>query len=427
MTQDLTFRGGYASRKQGVKAPVIYTETVLLEKNLVGLAFGKNAANLEKARGLDGVITIDFDGCLSTFRIEAKAIKKQGHSKADSKQEVSDDDDFASVDEDESDEDDSASQDSTRGKLTDVLESLDKLKEDFKAQKGDMLRLQGEVDGLKKKLKKERKQRAVLEKSLGEVTTKLKDQQKTEKGQSEVEIWNSACLPAGFIVLTDNTNGVLKVYTFKGSLCHTRKSPVFSALAVLSATEVAATSDGCIEILRITDSKLSVKESFKIPKAYHALVAVSSSHLAGAYGLMLFDSGIDLLNMNGKLIRNICTGVKADCLSLTPKGELVGIQLNRIFLMDLMSDQSGGCKRQVGIPGTNLASLSVDHYGHLFIINRESQTVLCVDSSLKHSFKLWTLAESLFGAGDLCTIAVARESCVCVTKKGLVSVCQIVY
>ncbi|GFO45894.1 hypothetical protein PoB_007239900 [Plakobranchus ocellatus] len=44
-----------------------------------------------------------------------------------------------------------------------------------------MLRLQGQVDGLKKKLKKERKQRAVLEKSLGEVTTKLKDQQKTHE------------------------------------------------------------------------------------------------------------------------------------------------------------------------------------------------------------------------------------------------------
>ncbi|GFO45893.1 fragile x mental retardation syndrome-related protein 1 [Plakobranchus ocellatus] len=64
--------GSNASRKQGVKAPVIYTETVSLEKNVVGLAFGKNATNLEKARGLDGVITIDFDGCLSTFRIEAK-------------------------------------------------------------------------------------------------------------------------------------------------------------------------------------------------------------------------------------------------------------------------------------------------------------------------------------------------------------------
>ncbi|GFO50272.1 hypothetical protein PoB_007677700 [Plakobranchus ocellatus] len=97
-------------------------------------------------------------------------------------------------------------------------------------------------------------------------------------------------------------------------------------LAVLDSSSirhtVAVTLPYCsgIDILEVTGDKVKVKRTLQMSGQYWAVAAVNNLTLAVGY---MIGSGIDLIDLGGQVLRQICSSVEPQYMDITEDGGLV--------------------------------------------------------------------------------------------------------
>ncbi|GFO23924.1 hypothetical protein PoB_005042900 [Plakobranchus ocellatus] len=127
-------------------------------------------------------------------------------------------------------------------------------------------------------------------------------------------IWDIQLLPGDRLLVADSETNCIKLFDTQGHQQETlvcRDSPY--RLAVLdrssesSSQSVAVTLPDClgIDILEIRGYKMRVKRSLQTSRGYNAVAAVTKQTLAVGY-FYLVDPGIDLIDIDGQVLRQIC-------------------------------------------------------------------------------------------------------------------------
>ncbi|GFN79610.1 hypothetical protein PoB_000611600, partial [Plakobranchus ocellatus] len=154
---------------------------------------------------------------------------------------------------------------------------------------------------------------------------------KVEKDQSTPDIQDVQLLPGGRILLTDWGNKCVKLFDTQGRHLYRlpcRSSP--SHLAVLDISgdskciTVVVTLPNCsaLDILEVARDDITVKKTLQTSIKYYTVAAVNNQSLAVA-SWRLYHPGIDLIDLDGRVLRQICSSVPTWYMDITEDGELV--------------------------------------------------------------------------------------------------------
>ncbi|GFO20047.1 actin cytoskeleton-regulatory complex protein pan1 [Plakobranchus ocellatus] len=164
---------------------------------------------------------------------------------------------------------------------------------------------------------------------------RLKDvrQRKTftaKLGEDEDEPWilDVQLLPGGRLLLADCQNDCLKLFDTQGQHLHTlecRRQPY--CLAVLESSSirhaVAVTLPFCsgVDLLEVAGDNMKVKRTLQTSRGYVAVAAIDNQTLAVGY--IWPNPGIDLIDLGGQVLRQICSSVYPRYMTITEDGDLV--------------------------------------------------------------------------------------------------------
>ncbi|GFO16699.1 hypothetical protein PoB_004320400 [Plakobranchus ocellatus] len=134
-------------------------------------------------------------------------------------------------------------------------------------------------------------------------------------------------LSSGRLVLADNKNKCMKLFTTQGQHLYTLKCRSYPRrLAVLNnegaCHAVAVTLHDCnsIDIVEVADGTMKVKKTLATSIRYDAVAAVSKQTLAVGHWDV---SGIDLIDLDGRILRHICSSVDPCYMDVTKDGDLM--------------------------------------------------------------------------------------------------------
>ncbi|GFN79751.1 hypothetical protein PoB_000625700 [Plakobranchus ocellatus] len=149
---------------------------------------------------------------------------------------------------------------------------------------------------------------------------------KVTSGERTPKIWNVKLLPGGRLLLADNTS--VKLFTTQGQHLHTlecRSEP--HRLAVLDSSSIRHTSVAVtlpfrpgIDILEVGVYNMKLKRNVQTSRRYLAVAALNNQTLAVGY---VFDSGIDLIDLGGQVLREIDSSVVPHYMDITEDGDLM--------------------------------------------------------------------------------------------------------
>ncbi|GFN82582.1 hypothetical protein PoB_000908800, partial [Plakobranchus ocellatus] len=159
-------------------------------------------------------------------------------------------------------------------------------------------------------------------------------------------IWDIQLLPGGRVLVADSETNCIKLFDTQGHQQETlmsRDSPY--RLAVLdrsnesSCQNVAVTLPDClgIDILEIRGYKMRVKKSLHTSRGYYAVAAVTKQTFAVGY-FYLAGPGIDLIDIDGQVLRHICSSVAPIYMEVTEHGDLIcSTRYNKIARVNVHS------------------------------------------------------------------------------------------
>ncbi|GFN93108.1 hypothetical protein PoB_001961400 [Plakobranchus ocellatus] len=151
---------------------------------------------------------------------------------------------------------------------------------------------------------------------------------KSETGWPTVKIRDVKLLPGGRLLLADTDRVILLTTQHHHNHCHPlecRRHPY--SLAVLDSTgtnhTVAVTLSGCpgIEIIEVIDLNLKVKRSLNTSREYSAVAALTYRTLAVGYAWR--SPGIDIIDLDGRVLRQICSSLVPFFMDITEDGVLM--------------------------------------------------------------------------------------------------------
>ncbi|GFO28678.1 protein kinase pk4 [Plakobranchus ocellatus] len=160
---------------------------------------------------------------------------------------------------------------------------------------------------------------------------------KVAKDQSTPHIGDVQLLPGGRFLLADWPNSCVKLFDTKGqhlNILQCRKAPYCLAMLDSSGASkcitVAVTlPDGhAIDILEVVDVSIKVKKTIQTSRQYDAVAAVNMQTLAVAgpphyVNFRIVAAGIDLIDIDGRVLRQICSSVCPLKMDATEDGQLI--------------------------------------------------------------------------------------------------------
>ncbi|GFN86656.1 hypothetical protein PoB_001316200 [Plakobranchus ocellatus] len=168
---------------------------------------------------------------------------------------------------------------------------------------------------------------SALSRPLKDVRRRNSFDAKISDDQSTPDIEDVQLLPGGRLLLADWDNRCVKLFDTQGQHLHTlecRSVPRRLAVLDSSATSqtVAVTLPDCrgIDILEVNGDNMEVKRTLQTSRGYYAVAAVNNLTLAVGYNT---GSGIDLIDLGGQVLRQMCSRVRPCYMDITEDGGLV--------------------------------------------------------------------------------------------------------
>ncbi|GFN94203.1 tripartite motif-containing protein 56 [Plakobranchus ocellatus] len=146
--------------------------------------------------------------------------------------------------------------------------------------------------------------------------------------ESTPDIKDVQLLPGGRLVLADINNRCVKLFDTQGQHLHTlvcRSQPYRLAVLDSSVTShtVAVTLPNCpgIDILEVGVNNIKVKRTLQTSRRYWTVAAVNNHTLAVGVGYPY--PAIDLIDQDGRVLRQICSSVRPWYMDITEDGYLM--------------------------------------------------------------------------------------------------------
>ncbi|GFO49960.1 hypothetical protein PoB_007646500 [Plakobranchus ocellatus] len=152
---------------------------------------------------------------------------------------------------------------------------------------------------------------------------------KVAKDRSTPLIVDVQLLSCERILLTDWGNECVKLFDTQGQhldILQCRKPPHYLAVIDSSGASncitIAVTfpGDSAIDILEVVDVSIKVKKTILTSREYYSVAAVNKQTLAVA---QMINFGIDLIDLDGQILRQICPSVRPRYMVTTEDGELI--------------------------------------------------------------------------------------------------------
>ncbi|GFN87269.1 hypothetical protein PoB_001377500 [Plakobranchus ocellatus] len=215
----------------------------------------------------------------------------------------------------------------------------------------------------------------------------------------------------------------VKLFDTQGQHLHTlecRSQPY--RLAVLDSSSirhtVAVTLPYCygIDILEVNRDKLKVKRTLQTSRQYDAVAAVNNLTLSVGYWL---GSGIDLIDLGGQVLRQICSSLVPNYMDITEDGGLMcSTTDNTIARVQVDTGTVVFDKSVPQIKDPRGVSITPD--GSILVIDRVNNTLHLVSSQGDWTKQLWS-GPSDGGQHDyLWNVSTDGNVCVCGTLHGSV-------
>ncbi|GFO20521.1 hypothetical protein PoB_004702600, partial [Plakobranchus ocellatus] len=191
-----------------------------------------------------------------------------------------------------------------------------------------------------------------------------------------------------------------------------------SRLAVLdsSATSptVAVTMPDCsgIDILEVGVNNIKIKRTLQTSTRCWEVAAVNNLTLAVGYNS---DTGIDLIDLGGQVLRHICSSVVPNYMDITEDGGLVCSTVdNKIARVQV---DTGTVVFDKSVPQIETPrGVAITSDGSILVTDRDNKTLHLVSSRGVWTKQLWSVPSD-GGQGDvLWCVATDGRVCVCVTE-----------
>ncbi|GFO18770.1 hypothetical protein PoB_004527500 [Plakobranchus ocellatus] len=251
---------------------------------------------------------------------------------------------------------------------------------------------------------------------------------KVTKDQSTPDIQDVQLLPGGRILLIDWDNKCMKLFDTQGRHIHSlqcRDSPY--RLAVLDSSgaskciTVVVTLPKCaaIDILEVARDDIQVKKTLQMSRKYCAVAAVNKQSLAVAEWAW-YNRGIDLIDLDGRLLRQICSSVSTWYMDITEDGELV-CSASRNTIARVKVD-TGTIVFNNSVPQIkNPWGVAIVSDGSILVTDASNNTLHLVSSQGAWTKQLWSVPSGADQDNKLYSVSMDETMCVCITRSG--SVC----
>ncbi|GFN76994.1 hypothetical protein PoB_000350000 [Plakobranchus ocellatus] len=245
------------------------------------------------------------------------------------------------------------------------------------------------------------------------------------------QILDVKLLPGGRLVLADWTNQCITLFKVQGQHLHTldcRSGPF--CLAVLHSQSasnchtmaVTLPNSRSIDFIEVADQDMKVEKSLQTFRQYGAVASVNKQTLAA--GCYWPKPGINLIDQEGRVLRQICSSIHPLYMDVSEDGNLT------------CSTSDGAIARVEVDSGTVVFHTSVSHVrvpwgvaitanGSLLVADRSNKTLHLVSSQGAWTRQLRTapsdtdLDDALW-ADELQSLSMDGSLCICVVRNGCV-------
>ncbi|GFN97993.1 hypothetical protein PoB_002449900 [Plakobranchus ocellatus] len=239
-------------------------------------------------------------------------------------------------------------------------------------------------------------------------------------------------LPGGRLVLADFNNVCIKLFNTQGQHLHTLKCEINPfRLALIDSSEtsscftLAVTLNliRCIDILEVVNNQMMVKRTLQTSRQYCAVAAVNKTTLAMGY---VSDPGIDLIDMAGQVLRQICSSVRPRYMDVTEDGEMIcSTNNNRIARVQVDSGTVDFNQSVPQIPCPHGVAIASD--GSVLVTGGSNKTLHMLSSRGSLIKQLWSVPSGRDQQGELWSVSMDVNICVCITLNGSVYLLDCVY
>ncbi|GFO20083.1 hypothetical protein PoB_004658800, partial [Plakobranchus ocellatus] len=230
-------------------------------------------------------------------------------------------------------------------------------------------------------------------------------------------------LPGGRLLLADAINKCVKLLNTQGQHLHTlecRSEPY--RLAVLDSSSichtVAVTLPYCsgIDILEVNGDNMEAKRTLQTSRGYLTVAAVNNLTLAVGYWI---GSGIDLIDLGGQVLRQICSSVWPRYMDITEDGGLVcSTADNKIARVQVDTSTVAFDKSVPQIQYPLGVTITCD--GSILVTDRSNNTLHLVSSQGVLIKQLWSVPSDGDHDDYLQSVSTDGSVCVCGTWSGCV-------
>ncbi|GFO31289.1 hypothetical protein PoB_005779400 [Plakobranchus ocellatus] len=230
-------------------------------------------------------------------------------------------------------------------------------------------------------------------------------------------------LPGGRLLLADCDNKCVELFNTQGQHLYTlecRSGP--RRLAVLDSSSirhtVAVTLPDCrdIDILEVNGDNMEVKRTLQTSRRYWAVAAVNNLTLAVGY---YSGSGIDLIDLGGQVLRQICSSVQPYYMDITEDGYLMCSTVdNKIARVQVDTGTVVFDKSVPQIKDPRGAAITPD--GSILVTDTYNKTLHLVSSQGAWIKQLWSVPSVGGRRDELYAVSTDGSVCVCATDRGCV-------
>ncbi|GFO03025.1 tripartite motif-containing protein 45 [Plakobranchus ocellatus] len=239
------------------------------------------------------------------------------------------------------------------------------------------------------------------------------------------EIQDVKLVAGGRLVLADWANKCIKLFDTQGQHLHTlvcRSYP--SRLAVIDSSGLSnchtfavtlPVSHG-IDIIEAGGDKMKVMRTIQTTKQYFTVVALSKHTLAAGY---LHGAGIDLLDSDGRVLRQICSSVRAWFMDVTEDGELVCSTWDKKIVR--VQVDSGTVVFDASVPQIkDPRGITIASDGSILVADGSSRTLHMLSSQGVWTKLLWSVPGDRDQDDQLFGVSKEGSVCGCITQNGSV-------
>ncbi|GFO09571.1 high-affnity carbon uptake protein hat/hatr [Plakobranchus ocellatus] len=236
-------------------------------------------------------------------------------------------------------------------------------------------------------------------------------------------------LPGGRLVLADEENRCIKLFDTEGQhlqTLHCWSDPHRLALINSSSnchTLAVTLFDYSIDMLEVEDDKIKVKSTLQTSRNYCAVAAVDKQSLAVGYST---GQGIDLINLEGQVLRQISSSVRPLYMYMSKDGGL--LCSNKSKTLARIQVDTGTVVFNESVPqAKELSGVAIASDGSILVTGASNRTLHLVSSQGTKAEQLWSVPRGKYSDAKLWSVSLQGNVCVCITGEGTVYIFDCVY